>query len=79
MYFNPIEAVSFNYNQYGNPVLMILGAIGFSIVVILISMLIARRKEKVFSSIGKHTIFVMAFDYFAGGIAVHIIVNFQSN
>jgi len=73
--FNPIDAVSFDDSEYGNLLFMVLGAIGFSIVFILISKLIALRDERVLSAIGKHTIFIMAFDYFAGSIAVHFITN----
>ena len=75
MYFNPIEAVSFDGNEYGNIFLMFLGAFGFSIIIMMISKVIAGKNEKILSSIGKHTIFIMAFDYFAGNIAAHLITN----
>ena len=41
----------------------------------MISKVIAGKNEKILSSIGKHTIFIMAFDYFAGNIAAHLITN----
>lgn len=65
--------VNFDNNEYGNPLLMIIGAAGFSMPLLcLYSRLANDHKNPMIhavSSLGRHTVFVMGFDYFAGSLA----------
>lgn len=65
IHFNTI--VSFDDNKYGNLALMISGAVSASYA---ISCLIYHFHPfaKMFTFFGKHTIFIMGFDYFSGAI-----------
>ena len=77
VYFNPIIMVNFDNNRYGNPVLMITGASCLSMVVIKISQIVTSQFKCNFLTFwGRHTIFVMGFDYLAGSIVNNIMYPF---
>lgn len=72
---NPIDKVSFDNNSYGNAVFMLVGAI--SVCTGLMGGTKTLCEAVPFSFIkfmGKHTVFIMGFDYFAGTIADNILV-----
>lgn len=63
-FYNP-KSVGFCSNTYGNPVFMVIGAIGYSVVVIMVSTSIANHTilvKKALMYLSKHTIFIMGFD-----------------
>ena len=65
--------VSFNFNEYGNLPLMLIGAtlMCFSVIqfCIMISGINTRNPITAFTSkVGKHTLLIMGFDYFAWGL-----------
>lgn len=70
---NPISAVSFDDNRYGHLLLMFAGALLLSMSVVFFSSLsiyTQYTRFRVISSIvsffGRHTLFIMGFDYLAG-------------
>ena len=72
---NPIEYVSFDDNRYGNVLLMISGAVSlcFAIFVLCYKIQWKGLIAKCLSYLGKHTLFIMGFDYFAGTIAYDVL------
>lgn len=71
VYMNPIEAVSFDNNKYGNPLLMIIGALCLSEAVIILANFLAQFDNLIVNGIhwfGRHTVFIMGYDYFVGGL-----------
>lgn len=72
---NPISAVSFDSNRYGNVVLMYIGALTLSAAFFLLFYSIPWKGviANYLSYLGKHTIFLMGFDSFAGGIATGVL------
>lgn len=73
---NPVyNNVSFDSNRYGNLMLMVIGACCLSVVIINVANYIDRKliQKKNFIRnrllyLGKHTRFIMGFDYFAGSV-----------
>lgn len=65
--------VNFDNNEYGNPLLMIIGAAGFLMPLLCLCSRLSDKHQNpmlhAISSLGRHTIFVMGFDYFAGSLA----------
>lgn len=74
-YINP-EAVNFDNNYYGNTLLMIVSAITLSLCLIYFVRRI-NPLPKLFSFYGKHTIFIMGFDYLSGSIATQFVHHFM--
>ena len=72
---NPVESVSFDNNQYGNVIFMIVGASSISLVIFYMCYSIHWKGfvAKTFSFFGRHTIFIMGFDYFSNTIASYIL------
>lgn len=71
---NPVGLVSFNANRYGNMLLMLAGALPLATGV----MLAAKALCSFFSCrylefLGRHTIFIMGFDYFSGSVSKVIL------
>lgn len=73
-YINP-ETVNFDNNCYGNMLLMFLAAITLSFCLIYFVSKI-NPLLKLFSFYGKHTIFIMGFDYLSGSIARQFVHQF---
>lgn len=65
------KRVDFNNNEYGNFVLMMLGAILVSYVLSYFVHYVHPLTEAV-AFFGKHTIFIMGFDYFSGKIGMRL-------
>ena len=65
--------VDFDNNEYGNPLLIKIGAAGFSMPLLCLCSRLANDHKNpmihAVSSLGRHTVFVMGFDYFAGSLA----------
>lgn len=74
IYFNPDRA-SFDNNRYGNVFLMIIGAITTCFVVFYLCYRIPWKGwiAKYLSYLGKHTIFILGFDFFCGSVARGIL------
>lgn len=71
---NPVTEVSFDNNRYGNLLMMIAGALLTIMSVMIIShKLCTRLKCSYIAFLGKHTMFIMGFDYFSGTIAGRIL------
>ena len=71
---NPIEIVSFDDNIYGNLLIMMLGAMAVTIGLIIVIQRISQRfRYEYLAFLGRHTIFIMGFDYFSGGVAKIIL------
>lgn len=67
---NPVDAVSFDNNKYGNIILMIVGSLlTIVVVIVVLQKLCMRFKCRYLSFLGKYTIFIMEFDYFSGTVA----------
>lgn len=69
--YNPTDSVSFDGNHYGNCLLMIVGALLICLILFYLCYIVPWGGicAKVLSWYGKHTVFIMGFDYFAGSIA----------
>lgn len=76
---NPVEYVNFDNNDYGNLLAMIAAALLISISVITFCYSLKdfwnNRIGHVLSFFGRHTLFIMGFDYFSGLIARNIPFN----
>lgn len=69
IYYNPIRIVNFDSCEYGEFFLMILGALSVSIMIMFFCVQISEKfKFKFLSFLGKHTVFIMGFDYFSARI-----------
>ena len=69
------ETVNFDNNCYGNLFLMIMSAVSISLCIIYF----VRKMDslpKIFSFYGRHTVFIMGFDYFSGMVAMQFANNF---
>ena len=73
-YFNS-ETVNFDNNCYGNLFLMIISAVSISLCIIYFVRKMAPL-PKIFSFYGRHTIFIIGFDYFSGMVAMRFVNNF---
>lgn len=66
---NPVKNVSFDNNQYGNVAFMLVGALSICLVFFYICYSIDWNGKVLVASVlsffGRHTIFIMGFDYFA--------------
>lgn len=71
---NPVNGVSFDDNRYGNFFLMITGALLTIIPLLNIShKLCMKFKCRYLAFLGRHTMFIMGFDYFNGMVAGKIL------
>ena len=69
------ETVNFDNNCYGNLFLMIMSAVSISLCIIYF----VRKMDplpKILSFYGRHTVFIMGFDYFSGRVAMRFVNNF---
>lgn len=75
IYYNPVEAVSFDGNRYGNVPLMFIGAVSICFVLFYICYQIKWKGfiANVLSYFGRHTIFIMGFDYLSGSVANRLL------
>lgn len=75
IHLNPIDAVGFDGNRYGNVLLMLIGALSICFVLFYLCYRInwSGAVAKILSWFGQHTIFIMGFDYFSGSIAGRIL------
>ena len=73
--YNPIDMVNFDNNRYGDVLLMLIGAVSISLVLIFLCYVIKWKGliANGLSWFGRHTIFIMGFDYFSGGVASKIL------
>lgn len=73
-YANPV-AVNFNNNEYGNLFLMLIAAGGISFCLIRV---IQKYQPcaAIFGFYGKHTLFIMGFDYFSNLVSLKFVQNF---
>ncbi|MCB7319560.1 acyltransferase family protein [Lacrimispora sp. 210928-DFI.3.58] len=85
-FLNPIAAVSFNNNRYGNYFLMLIAAAAASFLLIAVCREVCNRFEnmgklkpffKLIALFGTNTIFIMAFDYLSGDIARSILSSYN--
>lgn len=74
---NPIGAVSFDNNQYGNLIMMIFGALSICIALFLFCYTYRNKMKNLLwrfvEYLGRHTIFIMGFDYLSGTLAAIIL------
>lgn len=74
-HYNSLEEISFNNNDYGNLALFLLGSIPIILAIILICKKFAVVcKCNILKFFGKHTLFIMGFDYFSSSI-VNMVFN----
>lgn len=77
---NPVKEVSFDNNRYGNVILMIITAFLLVIATMIFCILVNYESKlvKTICKVGKHTMFIMAFDYFSMTILLliyHVMFN----
>lgn len=72
---NPVKSVNFDGNRYGNVFLMIIGALAICFVLFYFCYRIPWQGMigKSIAWFGRHTIFIMGFDYFTGSISREIL------
>ena len=75
---NPIKYVSFDYNRYGNIIFMIIGAVTVSLCIFAVCILISEQRKIHFWKnfiifYGRHTIFIMGFDYFSQSVSARLL------
>lgn len=79
--FNPVNPrVDISYGNIGSVILMLIGSIGISYALMCAMSLI--KNEKVlapFAYVGRHTIFLMAFDWFSNDAGGQILIRFMKN
>lgn len=72
IYANPIAEVNFDNNEYGNPALMLAGALCVSMSLIILCHWIGESDNRInhyISWLGRHTVFIMGFDYFSNTVS----------
>lgn len=72
IWINPVEKVDFDAGIYGNLILMLIGGTLPSCV-LLVFCNMRKTKQTLISFWGRHTIFVMGFDYLSGTVARAIL------
>lgn len=74
---NPIDSVNFDNNYYGNIALMFLGSVGIGgVIMVFFHMcrwLWRHLVGKFLEFVGKHTVFIMGFDYFSSTVGGKIL------
>lgn len=76
------ESVDFDGNSYGNVFLMVIGAVTVSLFVIFFCRKCLTKENhicRIFAFFGKHTIFIMGFDYFIGNISKVLLIHMGVN
>lgn len=75
--YNPVNNVDVDANIYGNLLAMIIGAVTISTVIMLLCYMHCNNGivAKILSWIGRHTVFIIGFDYFSSDRAISILHN----
>ena len=77
---NPVEQVNFDDNHYGNLFFMLCGAAFFNFGIITLCFInkdkMKGRIASCLSFLGKHTMFIMGFDYFSGNVSTIVFNQF---
>ncbi len=76
------ESVDFDGNSYGNVFLMVIGAVTVSLFVIFFCRKCLTKENhicRIFAFFGKHTIFIMGFDYFIGNVSKVLLIHMGVN
>ncbi len=73
IWLNPVEIVDFDSNSYGLFSLMLIGSLSISIAVMTVCRFVLDEKNSIINRslafIGRHTLFIMGFDYFSASLA----------
>lgn len=77
---NPVEQVNFDDNHYGNLFFMLCGAACFNFGIITLCFINKDKMEgriaSCLSFLGRHTMFIMGFDYFSGNVSTIVFNQF---
>ena len=76
---NPVEIVEFSANNYGSFILMIMGSVSASFLLMFFANIVgsSTASAKALTYLGRHTLFLMSFDYFSDFISVRVLQIFR--